>query len=123
MASRSIVLDLFVLLFKGLRSLFRTVTPWASIPIAAVGFLLAVMLWNFIFPHPMFRQFGFYLGGIVAVISLAAGVDGMLFRRKQLAFLDAHIDMDWVRGLNWREFESQMAAVYRQQGYQVEELG
>jgi len=62
-------------------------------------------------------------GAGFAIICLIAGWKGAQFRRDQQAFLRANIDLQWVRGLSWQEFERQMAEVYRQKGYEVEETG
>ncbi len=33
------------------------------------------------------------------------------------------MDMDWLNKLSWQEFEQQVANVYRQRGFQVDEVG
>jgi restriction system protein len=40
-----------------------------------------------------------------------------------MAFLGAELDLNWLRNLSWQDFERQLASVYRQNGYQVEEIG
>jgi restriction system protein len=111
------------MLMEALEFVFQLIPPWTSIPIAVVGFFLIVRLWNSQFPHPALQQIGLALGAGFAVICLIAGWRGFEFRRRQQAFLHADIDMQWVRGLSWQNFERQMAEVYRQKGYQVEETG
>jgi len=60
---------------------------------------------------------------VFAFVCLLAGWKGVEFRRNQKAFLSAEIDLNWVRGLSWRDFERQLAEVYRQKGYHVDEVG
>jgi hypothetical protein len=43
-------------------------------------------------------------------------------RRQRAAFLQQHLDIDWLNELSWQD-ERQAAEVYRQQGYWVEKLG
>lgn len=111
------------MLLEILEFVFRLIPPWTSIPIAVVGFLLIVGLWNSKFPQSALQPFGLMFGALFAIICLIAGWKGVQFRRKQQAFLRADIDIQWVRGLSWQDFERQMAEVYRQKGYQVEETG
>ena len=111
------------MLLEILEFVFRLIPPWTSIPIAVVGFFLIVGLWNSKFPQPALQPFGLMFGAGFAIICLIAGGKGAQFRRKQQAFLRADIDIQWVRGLSWQDFERQMAEVYRQKGYQVEETG
>jgi restriction system protein len=111
------------MLLEILEFVFRLIPPWTSIPIAVVGFLLIVGLWNSKFPQSALQPFGLMFGALFAIICLIAGWKGVQFRRNQQAFLRADIDMQWVRGLRWQDFEQQMAEVYRQKGYQVEETG
>lgn len=104
------------MLFEALAFVFQHLPPWTCIPMA-LGLLLTCRA---LFPNP---DIGYLFGGTLAVVCLAAGWKGAELRRNQSAFLQADIDMSWVRGLSWQDFEHQVAEVYRQQGYQVEETG
>jgi hypothetical protein len=66
---------------------------------------------------------GYVLGGIPALVSLAAGFAGWRYRQQRAAFLQQHLDIDWLNKLSWQDFERQVGEVYRQRGYQVEEVG
>ena len=111
------------MLLEALEFVFRIIPPWTSIPLAAVGFLLIVFLWDATVKIPVLQIFGLMFGAGFAIICLIAGWKGAQVRRQQREFLQADIDMDWVRGLSWRGFEHQLAEVYRQKGYEVEETG
>jgi restriction system protein len=82
------------------------------------------MIW---FQHrvkfPQLQMPGYVLGAIPAIVSLAAGVAGWMARRQRAIFLREHLDIDWLNKLTWQDFERQVAEVYRQHGYQVEEVG
>jgi restriction system protein len=123
MARRSKNDGIVEMLYESLEFIFRFVPPWTSIPLAVVGFFLIVVFWNSTVKIPVLQIFGLMFGGVFAVVCLLAGWKGVGFRRNQQAFLKADIDLNWVRGLSWRGFERQLAEVYRQKGYQVEETG
>ena len=111
------------MLMEILEFVFQHVPPWTSIPTALVGFCLIVTIWDATVKFPPLHVLGLAFGAGFAVICLIAGWKGVEFRRRQQEFLSAEIDMRWVRGLSWQDFERQMAEVYRQKGYQVEETG
>jgi restriction system protein len=111
------------MLLEILEFVFQHLPPWTSIPIAGVGFLVIVSFWHSQFPHPALQPFGLMFGAGFAAICLMAGWKGVQFQRNQQAFLRADIDMQWIRELKWQDFERQMAEVYRQKGYQVDETG
>jgi restriction system protein len=111
------------MLLEILEFVFRFIPPWTSIPLAGIGFLLIVLLGDAQVKFPPFHTIGVMFGIIFAVACLVAGWNGFRLRQRQQAFLRANIDMQWVRGLTWQDFERQMAVVYRQKGYQVEETG
>jgi restriction system protein len=111
------------MLLEILEFVFRLIPPWTSIPLAVIGVFLIVIIWGSIVQFPVLQIFGLMFGAVFAIICLIAGWKGVQFRRNQQAFLRANIDMQWVRGLRWQDFERQMAEVYRQKGYQVEETG
>jgi hypothetical protein len=111
------------MLVEILEFVFQHIPPWISIPLAGVGFFLIVLLWDAQVKFPPLHAVGVMFGAIFAVACLIAGWNGFRFRQRQQAFLRANIDMQWVRGLSWQDFERQMADVYRQKGYQVEETG
>ena len=123
MARRSKNDGIVEMLYESLAFIFQLVPPWTSIPIAVVGFFLIVAFWNSMVRIPVLQIFGLMFGIVFAVVCLLAGWKGVGFRRNQQAFLKADIDLNWVRGLSWRGFERQLAEVYRQKGYQVEETG
>ena len=111
------------MLMEILEFVFQRVPPWTSIPIAMIGFFLIASVWASIVTVPPLQILGLMFGFVFAVFCLVAGWKGAEFRRSQRRFLQADIDMDWVRGLSWRGFERQLAEVYRQKGYHVEETG
>ena len=111
------------MLMEILEFVFQHVPPWTSIPLAAVGFFVIVVFWDAQVKIPVLQIFGLMFGVVFAVICLIAGWKGAQFRKNQRAFLRTDIDLNWVRGLSWRGFERQLAEVYRQKGYQVEETG
>jgi restriction system protein len=102
---------------------FQILPPWTSIPIGLIGFLVINLLWASTIKIPQFQIVGIVLGVGFALFSLIAGLKGVQFRRRQMAFLKADIDINWVRSLSWQNFEKQLASAYRQNGYQVEETG
>jgi restriction system protein len=115
-------------LFDLLATIFRFVPPWVSIPVAIVGFLVIVSLSprlnGPLAPvNGVIALFGVIFGGIFALVCLAAGFKGWQMRRRQQAFLTEHVDIGWLNRLSWQSFEHQVAEVYRQQGYSVEETG
>lgn len=109
--------------FEALRWLFSVVHPTWSILVAVVFFFVPV-IW---FQHSVRIQeaqlLGYMLGGIPAFVCLAAGVAGWKLRQQRAAFLQQHLDIDWLNRLSWQDFERQVAEVYRQRGYQVDEVG
>jgi restriction system protein len=111
------------MLIEILEFIFQHVPPWTSIPTAFIGFFLIASVWTSIVKVPPLQILGLMFGFVFAVLCLIAGWKGAEFRRSQRRFLQADINMDWVRGLSWRGFERQLAEVYRQKGYQVEETG
>lgn len=111
------------MLMEILEFIFQHVPPWTSIPVAIVGFFLIVSVWVSTIKIAPLQTFGVLLGIGFAVLCLIAGAKGAQFQRNQRAFLKSDIDTEWVRGLSWRGFEQQLAEVYRQKGYQVEETG
>jgi len=111
------------MLLELLEFVFHLIPPWTSIPIAAVGFFLIMLFWDTQVKIPVLQIFGLMFAAGFAIICLIAGWKGAGFRRRQREFLEADIDMEWIRGLSWRGFERQLAEVYRQKGYEVEETG
>jgi restriction system protein len=111
------------MLLEALEFVFQLIPPWTSIPLAIVGFFLIVLFWDAQVKIPALQMFGLMFGAAFAIICLIAGWKGAEFRRRQQEFSRADIDMEWVRGLSWRGFEHQLAEVYRQKGYEVEETG
>lgn len=111
------------MLFETLTVLFRVVPPWTSIPVGVIGFVAIVFIWSSVIPLPALRILGFPIGAGFAAICFIAGWRGAQIREQQKLFLAADIDLNWVRGLSWQGFERQLATVYRQNGYEVEETG
>jgi len=111
------------MLLEVLEPVFRVLPPWTSVPVAAVGFLLISISWDAMVKVPVLQIFGLMFGAGFAAICLIAGGNAARVRRGQRDFLHADVDMEWVRGLSWRAFERQLAEVYRQKGYEVEETG
>jgi len=113
-------LDMLVELLEGI---FQIVPPWTSIPAGLIGGLAIAVIWASVIPIPQLQSLGLILGAGFALICLITGWKGVQFRQRQTAFLHADIDLNWVRSLSWQNFERQLASVYRQNGYQVEETG
>ena len=110
-------------LFEVLRTLSRVVHPAWSIPVAVVFFVLPAIWFQATFKIPQGLLLGAALGAVAATISLAAGVAGWKMRQGRAQFLEEHLDIGWLNNLTWQDFERQVAAIYRQQGYSVEETG
>ena len=108
-------------LFEALRWLFTKVHPAWCLLVAAAFFLVPVLWFHYTAQSRELQLLGIMLGAILALVSLAAGVAGWKLRRDRAAFLQQHLDIDWLNKLSWQEFEQQVAEVYRHQGYQVEE--
>jgi restriction system protein len=110
-------------LFEALRWLFSVVHPAWSILVAAVFFLIPVIWFQHNIGIPQAQLLGVALGAVPAIVSLAAGVAGWKMRQRRVAFLQQHLDIGWLNNLTWQDFERQVAEIYRQQGYWVEEVG
>ena len=115
--------DLWDDLFEALRWLFSVVHPAWNIPVAAVFFLIPVIWFQHNINIPQAQLLGVALGAVPAIVSLAAGVAGWKLRQQRAAFLQQHLDIDWLNKLSWQDFERQVGEVYRQRGYQVDEVG
>lgn len=115
--------DLWDDLFEALRWLFSVVHPAWSIPVAVVVFFIPVIWFQHTIKIPQVQILGVVLGAVPAIISLTAGVAGWNLRQQRAAFLQQHLDIDWLNKLSWQDFERQVAEVYRQRGYQVQEVG
>jgi restriction system protein len=111
------------MLLEVLAWIFQIVPPWTSIPVGIIGFWVIASFWCSVILIPQFQIIGLIFGAGFALISFIAGWKGVQSRQRQRAFLAADIDMNWVCRLSWQDFERQMASVYRQNGYQVEETG
>ena len=112
----------------------RFLPPWSSIPIAIIG---AVVIYKLI-QRPVdpsaaihgfdpfstiLNMLGKLLGLLFFVACLIGGFLGWKTRRNQAAFLLQNIDIGWLNGLSWQDFEKAVADVYRQLGYEVEIIG
>jgi len=111
------------MLIEILVAIFQVLPPWTSIPVGLIGFWVIAAVWCSAIKIPQLQSIGLIFGAFFAVICFIAGWKGVQFHQRQRAFLAADIDLNWVRGLSWRDFEKQLASVYRQNGYQVEETG
>lgn len=109
--------------FEVLSWLFSVVHPAWSILVAAISFLIPVIWFHLSIKIPEAQELGYLLGAIPASVSLCAGVAGWTRRQQRAAFLQQHLDIDWLNNLSWQDFERQVAEVYRQQGYSVDEVG
>jgi restriction system protein len=119
--------------------LFRFIPPWVSIPIALIGLVAVPML--VLRPsepadpaNPVSRGIHEFLSAPFAVLRwgigamwagvwLLGGLAGWRARREREAFLQETIDLKWLWGLSWQDFERQVAELFRQQGCQVEVTG
>ena len=106
---------------------FTLVPPWVCLPVAVVGLFLipALLTAQMSTPllKPMGQILGWGLGAMWAMMWLAGGIGGWWKRRQESVFLRANIDIAWLNGMSWQEFERRVAAVYRQRGFGVEETG
>lgn len=104
---------------------FQRIPPWVCIPVAVVLFIVPTW-WlgrsTGLLSGPL-RLFGMAIGGIGALVCLAGGFHAHRQKQRQIEFLGENIDVSWAKQLDWRAFEKQLAAVYRQRGYGVEEIG
>ena len=112
----------------------RFLPPWSSIPIAIIG---SVVIYKLIQrppdPTPVIHGFdpfstglkilGNLFGGLFFVACLAGGFSGWRTRRNQGVFVRQSIDIRWLNGLSWQDFEKSVADVYRHLGYKVEIIG
>jgi restriction system protein len=108
-------------LFEALRWVFTVIHPAWSIPTAAIFFFLPGLWLQY--KVPQMQLLGWLIGFVPAMVSLAAGFAGWRLRQQRAAFLRQHLDIDWLNRLTWQDFERQVAEVYRQQGYRVDEVG
>jgi restriction system protein len=113
--------------FDACCGLFQILPPWTSIPGAIVVFLFPTWLFGRIqfpgFKEPPFLILGMILGGFGAIACLLGGFKSWQRRNRQQEFVGETVDLNWVNRLSWQEFEQQLASVYRQDGYLVEEFG
>jgi restriction system protein len=110
-------------IFEALRWLFTRDHPAWSILVAAVFFFIPVIWFQRSIKFPAVQMLGYVMGAVPAIVSLAAGVAGWKLRQQRAVFLQQHLDIGWLNNLSWQDFERQVAEVYRQRGYQVEEVG
>lgn len=110
-------------LFEALHWLFKVIHPVWSIPVAAFFFFIPVLWFQHSINIPELQMLGYALGAIPAFVSLAAGFAGWRYRQQRAVFLQEHWDIGWLKRLGWQDFERQVGEVYRQGGYQVEEVG
>ena len=102
---------------------FTLVPPWVCLPVAVVGLFLipALLTAQMSTPllKPMGQILGWGLGAMWAMMWLAGGIGGWWKRRQESVFLRANIDIAWLNGMSWQEFERRVAAVYRQRGFEL----
>ena len=73
--------------------------------------------------QPRLRNLGFLIGGIPAAVILGAGFAGWQARRGWQTFQQAHIDLNWLNSMTWRDFERLVGDMYRADGFTVSEPG
>ena len=103
--SGGLIQDLFELLFE---------LPWWGALLLGAVFIVAAAL-N---PAPA----SYILFGISMVSFLAALVNCMRVMDRLTLFSSAN-DIESIRAMSWREFETLVGEAYRRQGYEVEETG
>jgi restriction system protein len=104
--------------------IFTRVHPLWSVPAAAVVWFLVARVAVPTNPVAIHLRPVFNMVGIVfAMAVLGGGIIGWGQRSKRARFAQENLDLDWVRGLGWREFEEGVADIYRDQGYTVDLLG
>src|SRR6266446_1415503 len=113
--------DLWDDLFEVLRWIFTLIHPAWSLLIAACFFFLPGVWLRY--KVPQMQRLGWLIGFVPAMVSLAAGFAGWKMRQQRAAFLQQNLDIEWLNKLTWQDFERQVAEVYRQQGYWVDEVG
>lgn len=114
---------IFDMAYDILELVFKVLPPWTCIPAALASYLAVVWYGTNKVSNPALHQLWHMFGGVMAVLCLMAGFKGWQFQRARRRFLEQEIDLQWVEKLTWREFETNVAAVYRKRGYCVEHLG
>lgn len=109
--------------FEGLSWLFTVIHPAWSIPFAAALFFGIRAWFNLKITLVGLQPLEYLFAGVPAMLALVAGIAGWRLRLKRADFLRQRLDIDWLNALSWREFEQQVAEVYRDRGYRVEQLG
>lgn len=111
-------------------AIFRVLPPWTSIPMSVAVFLIPTAMFASIsFPNLLgipgspLTPIGMAIGFLGSLACLFAGFKAHERREQQQSFVGAQVDLSWVDRLSWRDFERQVAEVYRQEGYWVEECG
>ena len=114
-------------ILDGCFGIFEMLPPWMCLPGAAVAFFIPTYLLGRVsipgVKGQPFLQIGMALGGLSAIACLFGGFRSWKKRQRQQSFVGEQVDTGWVERLSWQEFEQQLAAVYRQEGYRVEECG
>jgi restriction system protein len=116
--------DNLVEMFSGL---FMHIPPWTCIPIAMVaGGVVGALVLTVSAANPLLKGFAgiaWFAGWGIALLILFSGFKATMerwFRRKTLA---KQTGIESIRALNWSDFELLVGEAYRQQGYEVEEVG
>ncbi|HEU6449298.1 MAG TPA: restriction endonuclease [Verrucomicrobiae bacterium] len=119
---RSKNIGFFEMLMERLEAFLQAVPSWAPVPVAMAVFFAVLAFWDAHVNDPILRLCGYAVGGLFAFICLLIGLVAIKFQRRQDEFLHEGIDLAALRKLGRRQFKHQMAQVYRQQGYVVEEV-
>jgi restriction system protein len=90
---------------------------------SACAFGLAAAWFRFKVARPELQVLAYYVGGLPAVISLAAGLFAWLQRRECSRFFANRIDLDRIRALSWQQFEQRVGDIFRNRRYLVDETG
>jgi restriction system protein len=115
--------DIWKDFYEALSWVFTLVHPAWSIPVAAVLFFLPVLWFKFYIKIPEAQMLGYVVGAVPATVAMLAGFAGWEARGRCAVFLRQNLDTEWMNRLSWQEFERQVAEIYREQGYTVEETG
>ena len=88
--------DIWEELFEALRWVFTVIHPAWSILTAAVFFIVPVLWMRHSIHIAQVQTLAYVIGAILAIISLGAGLAGWRYRQERAAFLQQHLDIDWL---------------------------
>lgn len=93
---------------------------WVSVALSAVLYFIVVPIFSGNQSSPfnmVFVSFAKMFSGLLLFVALIAWLRGL----KRSRLLDRQRNLDSIRSLSWRQFESLLAEYYQRSGYHVEE--